>query len=104
MFIGKSLDELKSMRDQLDAEIDRIEADRDKFKRDQELKLFYVRVVCPSCRGLGGITMGGADRLSDPRWEDICEDCSGQGFLHTRLFDEGGKRKYDLTYNEVYAG
>lgn len=41
---------------------------------------YGVQVVCLGCAGTGVQERGGADIISDPPYEDDCEDCEGNGF------------------------
>lgn len=40
-----------------------------------------------------------ADILSDPPYEDICDDCNGKGFLYIKNFENKLKR-HSMEYDE----
>lgn len=62
----------------------------------------YVRVVCPRCKGLGVVSYGGADAVSDPLIVDQCPQCHTKGWVLGEIFFETAE--YDQTYNEIPWG
>lgn len=71
--VERALQRLAAQRDQLKAEI----AGRD----ESDLRRQHcVKVVCLTCCGTGQVTCGGADLISDPPYQENCDECNGAGY------------------------
>lgn len=90
---------LKQKRDELDKLIEMLEQEAADKEKSESLEEDYVPVVCPECKGMGKIDMGGESILSDPPSEGPCPRCGTQGYLNGRVFE--GKRVYSLSYSEI---
>ena len=94
-----ALKNLKEQRRQLNKRITVIENHHIEKEKAVILKLNYVKVVCLICHGLGMVTVGGADILSDPPEQIPCTECGGKGFLLARKFN-GECKEYKVGYDE----
>jgi len=94
------LDDLKRQRTALDKEIADLEAKAAEEEKVNILALFYVKVACPTCDGLGnGNRFGGGG--NDDIIDFPCQDCSGHGFLWARRWER--QTIHEMTYNQVSA-
>ena len=92
------LSELKREQKRISGEIrKRKKADEEK-RKNVVLTTQYAKVVCLGCYGRGEVTHGGADIISDPPEDLLCESCGGAGYKNRELWS--GAREYKLEFDQ----
>lgn len=93
------LNELKAEKARLEKQIKAEQKRQEEARKKYYLENYYSKIVCRQCEGTGEICRGGADILSDPPYEDSCDDCEGRGFIYMKTF-ESKLKPHEMEYDE----